>query len=189
MSAGNNTVLKYLKFINEEVKILYNGPIEGKLLSSIGAYIRAIHTDNPRVGRKLMSIYVELIHNVSLYSADRRKTEKGDSVGAGIFSVSEYDSHYSLATGNLIPNEKTFQLIDKCEYINSLGRDKLREYKRNQRHLPFGIDGNAHIGLIQISLISLNKIEYEITPAKDNLSFFSIVVKVDKTDLEEKEGK
>lgn len=173
-------ILKYLKLFNEEVRILYNGPIESKLLVSMGAYVRAILSHNPKVGRKLLAIYIELSQNIGYYSAERCKMSEDKNIGSGILSISEYDDHYLFTTGNKIQNKDIFSLFDKCEYINSLDRESLREFKRDQRKLPFGVAGHAHIGLIQVALASNNPLVFEITPAKEDFSYFSISVKINK---------
>ncbi len=180
MNENDNGVLKYLKLFGDEVRILYNGPIEGKLLSSIGAYLRAILKNNPKVGRKLLAVYVELVQNTAYYSASRCILESGKEVGVGVLSISEFDDKYIFSTGNKIKNEGIFSMLDKCEYINSLNRENLRKYKRKQRKLPFGEKGNAHIGLIQVALISSNPITLNINPDKDDFSFLSVTVKINK---------
>ena len=56
-------------------------------------------------------------------------------------------------TGNLINNEDYQSLVELIEHINSLNRNQLREYKREQIELSEKGKKNC-FGLIQIALIS-----------------------------------
>jgi len=94
--------------------------------------------------------------------------------------IGESEESYTFVTGNLVRNEDIISIIDKSEIINSLDREELREYKREQRKLPHGPKGGAHIGLIQVALTSDNPLDVEVTPIDDDHSFFSIAVKIDK---------
>ncbi len=80
-------------------------------------------------------------------------------------------------TGNLVKTDDIITIIEKSEVINSLDREELREYKRQQRKLPPGKKGGAHIGLIQVALTSSNPLDIEVNPVDDKHSFFSIAVK------------
>ncbi|RLD77713.1 MAG: hypothetical protein DRJ10_11465, partial [Bacteroidetes bacterium] len=80
----------------------------------------------------------------------------------------------------LVQNDDIVSIIEKSEIINSLDREELREYKRQQRKLPPGKRGGAHIGLIQVALTSANPLDIEVNPVDDDHSFFSIAVKIDK---------
>ncbi len=73
-------------------------------------------------------------------------------------------------------------LEKKCKIINSLDRKSLREFKIYQRNLIQGTNGGAHIGLIMVALTTRKKIELYTYSIENNNNFFSINVKVNKTE-------
>ena len=75
-------------------------------------------------------------------------------------------------------------VIEKCELINSLDRESLREYRREQRRIASDVKKNSgNIGLIQVALTAESPLDIELTPINDEESFFSIAVKVEKNGI------
>jgi len=104
--------------------------------------------------------------------------------GAGLIAgeialvIGEFDEHFTFITGNVVKNEDVIPLINKCEKINSLDREGLRQYKREMRGLPSDGRDGANIGLIKVALTSENPLDIEVTPIDNEFSFFSLSVKV-----------
>ncbi len=181
MSTTNLTNLyEHLNFVNKNVKISYKGPVDDRILALIGNYIEAILGKYPKASRKLFRIFIELAQNISYYSAEKIDLGESKEIGLGTLLISEYDDNFTFITGNSVYNDNIIPLIEKCEFINSLDRESLREYKRAQRKMPQGTLGNAHIGLIQVALTSAHPLDLEVSPVDDNISYFSIAVKIDK---------
>lgn len=174
-------ILDYHRNLDQNVHISYRGPIDDKILQAIGYYIEGVLSNHPKAGKKIFKIFIELAQNISYYSAEKgifNKEEK--EIGSGMVLIGESQDSYTFVTGNLVKNDDIYAIIDKSEIINSLDRDGLREYKREQRRLPHGPKGGAHIGLIQVALTSAHPLDIEVTPIDDEHSFFSIAVKIDK---------
>ncbi len=171
----------YYLGMSKTVHMSYKGPIDDKILQAMGVYIEELLIEHPTAARRVFRVFVELAQNISFYSAERNifNREKKD-VGVGSLFVEELENSYKFVTANLVKNEDIDSITDKVELINSLSREELREYKREQRRLPFGKKGGANIGLIQISLTSQNPLDLEIKPVDNDHSFFSIGVKIDK---------
>ncbi len=171
----------YYISIAKGLHISYKGPIDDKILQALGIYIEELLDKSHKTSKKMFKIFIELAQNVSYYSAERNIFNKEQKdVGVGSIFVEESDSAYRFVTGNLVKNKDLDLITDKIQLINSLDREKLREYKREQRKLPFGKKGGANIGLIQMSLTSHNPLDIEIRPIDAEHSFFSIGVKIDK---------
>lgn len=173
-------LFEYNKFFYEDIHLSYKGPIDEKMLSVIGSYIDVLFSHDPAAGRKVFKIFIELAQNVSFYSAEYNilKPEKKQEIGIGTIIIASDNEHYIFVTGNKVKNEDIIPVIEKCEIINSLDRDALREYKRQQRRLPAESKGGGNIGLIQVALTSANPLDFEVTPIDDEYSFFSIAAKV-----------
>ncbi len=174
----NFNLYKYYISFNHDVQLSYKGPIDEHILSVISKYIEVILRKNPIASRKIFKIFIELAQNISYYSAEKNILTNDKEIGSGTIVLGELDEFYTFTTGNMVRDKDIIPIIEKCEYINSLDRDALRKYKREQRKKPSGPKGGAHIGLIQVALTSANPLDVEITSIDDEFSFFSIAVKV-----------
>ncbi len=165
----------------EKMKISYKGPVDERILTVFGDYISSIDESYRNQGKKLFKIFFELAENLSSYSSEKVWLDsKNKSVGVGALILKENDSDFMLIAGNPVFDENIIPVIEKCEYINSLDRESLRKYKREERRRTPSARGNAHIGLIQIALTSANPLDIEITQVAENISYLSIAVKIDK---------
>ncbi len=164
---------------DKHIQVSYRGPFDKTILSVMGKYIEVILVSNPKVSKKVFKIFIELAQNISYYSAEVNALAGRDS-GVGTLVIAEFEDYFLFMAGNKVKNESIIEIIDKCEVINSLDRDSLRKYKREQRSLPQGPRGGAHIGLIQVALTSANPLDFEVNPVDREHSFFSITVKIDK---------
>jgi len=182
MSKQNYTNLyEQLNLFNKNIKISYKGPFDERILSSIGNYIEVIlGTNEQNASRKLFKIFIELAQNIAYYSAEKNEIYQDKEFGLGTLVISEFEEFFSFITGNAVRNENIIELIEKCEFINTLDRESLRKYKREQRRIDPGERGNAHIGLIQVALTSANPLDIEVSPIDNETSYFSIAVKIDK---------
>ena len=180
MEAKKFSLYEHHSMINPNIQVSYKGPIDERILSIIGNYIELV-VDDPVVSKKIFKIFIELAQNISFYSAEKsRLGDKKSEIGAGTIVIGDFKEYYTFVTGNNVKNADIIPLIEKCEIINSLDREGLRKYKREQRKLPPGRMGGAHIGLIQVALTSANPLDIEVQPVDDKHSFFSIAVRIDK---------
>jgi len=161
---------------NENIHLSYKGPFEETILITLGNYIK----NNLNPGNRFFSIFIELAQNIAYYSADTTKIQNTKEPGTGMIMIGDFGEHYALITGNIIRNQDIIPLIEKCEIINSLDREGLRKFKREQLRLPRGAKGGAHIGLIQVALTSANPLEFSVHPIDENTTFFSLSVKLIK---------
>ncbi|OQX98786.1 MAG: hypothetical protein B6I20_10650 [Bacteroidetes bacterium 4572_117] len=173
-------ILDFYGSLDENTLLSYKGPIDTRILQVIGSYLEGLLKESPKAGRKVFKIFIELAQNISYYSAEKSIIRNNEEIGTGMVLISDSINHYIFVTGNLVKNDDIVTIIEKSEIINSLNREELREYKREQRKLPVGQKGGAHIGLIQVALTSAHPLDIEVNPIDDDYSFFSIAVKIDK---------
>ena len=119
--------------------------------------------------------------NISYYSAEKQLNDDGNSFGAGILMLREFDDHYSFSTGNVVNKQQVLPVIQKCETINMLDREKLRQYKRKLRNMPSGTPGGGNIGLVQVALTADYPLEYEVIKVDEMNSFYILNVRVNKS--------
>ncbi len=167
---------------SEENFICYHGPININLVSFTSNYVKKnIQTDSLAIG-KIHKVFIELTQNVSYYSA--RQYDKLRKFGSGIgwFRIDEKKEFFEIATGNVILTEHAPILKKNSIEINSLGESALRRLKRETRRQAGKRDIGAHIGLIQMGLITGNPIDLDFEPLDEKYSFFIITTRVNKNE-------
>ena len=166
------------KIINTQVA--YQGPIENNVFLAIDKYSKVIREKYPDASRKLYKIFIELTQNIVYYSSEKFITPDDVKIGCGAIYIYSTDEHIVITTANPVFNTEIDNLIERINYINSLERPALREYKRKQRRKPSNIKGNANIGLIQTTLTSANPLKADAHKIDDTNSFFILNVFIDK---------
>jgi hypothetical protein len=161
----------------DQVLISYKGPIDGYVIRSFGDYIKRATQSCKDLQDKLFKTYMELIQNVAYYSKEQIAYEDGHRAGIGTFVLLSNNGQYILHIGNVVSMVGIRDLTEKCDMINQLDRDGLREFKRVQRAKPFSSKGGGNIGLIEVALASDGPLNYNLTPMKGELAFFDICVK------------
>lgn len=169
------------KDICDNYLMFYKGPLSIDLISFMANYLKnLLKNEEYSIVKRIFQIFIELTQNVSYYSAESVEICKNMKCGVGWFGIKETKDSYLISTGNLILKEHEEKLRKNCNEINSLDEDKLRILKRKTRSQSLIRDVGAHIGLIQSSLISRNKLNYYIESVNDKFSFFEIEVKINK---------
>jgi hypothetical protein len=101
--------------------------------------------------------------------------------GVGTLVVYETPTAYVLTSGNMVKNDVLEQIRRKCEEINTLDRESLREMKRRYRSAELDSDHKGgNIGLIQVALKSDAPLDIEAKQIDDERSFFTISVSIFK---------
>ncbi len=157
----------------------YNGPFTQKIVKEYAFHINKLTASNKIAQRRLFYVFVELAQNVGFYS-DHRTLVGNKEYGIGSLIIYENKKSYGFIIGNYIVENALKVLEQKCEIINNLDRESLREFKIYQRNLIPGTNGGAHIGLIMTALTTRKKIEMDTYSIKNNDNFFSINVKISK---------
>ena len=164
-----------------QLNISYTGSFDSHILSIIAQNLENTFSNNAQTNKKLFKIFIELAQNIALYSAERISLDISDEfAGFGSIFIKEFENYYKLYSGNMAKKEDISPAIIKCNAINSMPREELREYKRKQRRLPPGKKGGGNIGLIQIALMSSNPIEYQVIDIGKDNHFYIIAIKIDK---------
>ena len=167
--------------INEDDVIMsYSGPFDTDILKVYGEKLKTLTKLHPQAGRKLFFTFIELAQNVSFYSNEKSKISDKKTAGAGTVIIGESKDKYFFVSGNVIFFNSVDTLQRKIKIINSLDREELRKYKREQRNLIPGSNGNAHIGLIMTALSTKRDINANVLKIDNKNYYFSIFVEIDK---------
>jgi hypothetical protein len=161
----------------DNIRISYTGPFDAQVLSVMAKNIEFSLSNNPSVNKKMFKIFLELAQNISFYSIEK---DQSDKQGIGTLTIKEYEEYFLFATGNIINHKDAEIVIERCEKINSLDRNSLREFKRKARNRAHSATGGGNIGLIQVALTSRNKLQYKTIPLEKGESYYIVAAKIDK---------
>ena len=159
----------------------YQGPINIDLISFISNYLKQHIKANSTVAGRMNKVMIELVQNVSYYSADQFSNIRSYGSGIGWFKVGEQEDYFTITTGNKILNEHGPVLEKNCREINALDEDQLRELKRKTRSQASIRDIGAHIGLIQTGLLTGNSLSMKLELINEQYSFFTLTARVNKS--------
>ena len=163
--------------LDGKILLSYKGPMDEFIIHSFGRYIKNLSSGASGSMKKLYKIYMELVQNVAFYSYENKTTD-GKTIGIGTFVLLKNDNEYFLNIGNMVQNDEITPIIEKCDAINDMDHDELREFKRKEIAKPYSSHGGGNIGLIQVALSSKKSLNYKLTAITEKTSFFAVCVKV-----------
>jgi hypothetical protein len=181
-------ILQYSKMLaDNQIYIIYNGPVWSEKLESFAEILqRQFDFDKLplNVSQSVFSVFVEQMNNMILYSAEKELIHQPDNkdmeVAKGTFIMGAHDKTYYIQSGNIIKNSNVELLKNRIDYLNTLDKQELRQYYKQQMHEE---DDNPEskgggIGLIEIARRASSRIDYEITPLENDLSYFAMYVTI-----------
>jgi len=167
----------FYELLSKEVIIAYRGTFEKSVLSILATNIESSIESNSVLRRKFFKMFLEFAQNIAIYSAEQIQTSENEKSGAGLLIIKHNNGNYMFATGNLVETSLIDYINEKVNYINSLDREALRIYKREQYHL-IESGKKSNLGLLQIALISGNQLIVNSKPVDDTYSFITISAEV-----------
>jgi len=147
----------------------------------MAGHLRQMYRLKPITCNRLYKIFFELTQNVAKYSAEMCNLYQHYKYGGiGSFTIEEKNNAIRISTTNMIRAEDASTLMRYCTEINTMSVEALREYRSlKRRPQPGPEDSGAYIGIIQIGIITKNKIEWDIVPLGERFALFTITAKVD----------
>jgi hypothetical protein len=153
----------------DNLLVSYKGPFSPAILSEIADYIKDHLPVEVQTSRKMLKMFIEMAQNISYYSAEvNRIGMPKERERVGLVVIGELEDHFFMTTGNMLQNDYVRPVKERCNLINSLNREELRNH------------GGANIGLVVLALTSDNPLEPEVAPIDEKFSFFSLTVTIDK---------
>jgi len=166
-------------FKEDDIHVCYSGPFESVILSVLVNNIENNIIANSVIVKKLYKIFIELTQNIALYSSERINFANG-SVGFGSVMLREADDYFVIISGNITNKIEAELIMERCNTINKLSREELREFKRKQRKSVSTKTSSGNIGLIQVALTADNMLDFKIVKLNDEEYFYLVAVKINK---------
>lgn len=158
----------------------YHGSLNIHVVSALGRHLHENERIRPLLAKKLYKVFIELAQNVSYYSARQEVCDNALFNGIGTVVIREWNDRYTITSENPIRPEHKEKLEVHCKGINQADRNTLRQLKRFTRNHEEGHDQGAHIGLMQIGLLTENPLEYSFGSFDEHTPSFTITATIKK---------
>jgi len=169
---------------NHSISIIYSGAIWAGGIDGMAELLqRKLDVDDlPRsTSKAIFSVFVEQMHNMLMYSAEKEKSEGEQSdVAKGIFILGKKEMSYFVKTGNVVTGYNAGVLKERIDHLNSLDKQGLKQYfrERSRSDNDNPESRGAGIGLIEIARCASSKIKYNFSPYGEDLSYFTMSVEI-----------
>lgn len=166
---------------DNSVSLAFQGIMSQEVLSLIALALRR-RPDNEVLAKRLFGIVVELAQNIYHYSHSKSYSEKDKrDIGVGVITIGETQTHYVVNSGNIIKIHEAEPITKRCDFINTLDKEGLKEFQKQVRKDPQRPDKpGANIGLIELARRSSNLLGYSINPIDAQTCFLTLSIKIDK---------
>jgi len=172
---------------DKKITLIYSGPIWSEGIGEIGTTLkkRLAFDEIPlETSQEVFSVFVEQMNNMLMYSAEKEhfNTPSGDYPDSpkGTFVLGKKGNTYFIQTGNVMKNENIELVKNRIDYLNTMDKQELRKFYKEQMHLD---DTNSEskgsgLGFIEIARRISSKIEYSFLSYDEGLTFFSLYVTI-----------
>ncbi|MFN3556071.1 MAG: SiaB family protein kinase [Bacteroidales bacterium] len=160
--------------------LAFDGVMSQDAIVGLGDVLRSeLHFYHPlSIVNKVFAIYIEMTQNVLHYSNDRIDCN-GQSIGCGAVFLISLENGYELVTVNLVSNKQQRYLEKKCNLVNSLGKDDLKEfYLKRRRKVAETESKGAGLGYIDIVRRSGNPVVFQFEQVSDSQFLFFLSSKI-----------
>lgn len=131
------------------------------------------------IRRRIFSILVEILENVSKYTPGKDLEEK---YGMPVAIIRMEDEDYTLTTGNLMLTSEVENLKEKLETINKYDKLGLKElFRQSLLGQNISTDSTGNMGLIDMARKSGSALVYEFEKVNETYSYYTLTVKVEDT--------
>lgn len=176
--------LQQLKESLEEYRVLicFSGQFSQGIVEQMCEFIKGQMTEgevtkvNPM---KVISIFVEQAQNIINYNLESMSHRYYDQLlESSIVTIGKTADGFFVTSGNIMDKQDLDPLVEKIEFLNSLGLVELKQYyKEVMRRDSLGANGRgAGLGLIQMARTAKSPLEYMNYSINDQLTYFQINV-------------
>ena len=163
-----------------EVKIIFKQQVTASTKVRLSTFREQLKLHDVPIGfsNSLCSVYVELMNNMRMHSAQRQST----SQPLGVLLMGEDNEMYYLQSSNAVTNDKVENIQVQLDRMNSHVKTELRKfYKfRRRRDNPNKDSEGAGLGMIEIAKRTTNPIDYEFKELNEGITFFTMLVRLNK---------
>lgn len=164
---------------SSDLILIYKGVINNRIISVLLKYIENTITNYPKLIRKLNRVVIELAQNISFYS-EEQFNGGGLKTGFGYIFLKEFEDAYILTTGNKISAQDKLKLLERCNYLNTLNKNGLKNFCSLQRKQTCFVKNRSNIGLAKVAIISTNKLNPAFIEINEKNCIYLLNIKFNK---------
>jgi uncharacterized protein with LGFP repeats len=142
----------------------YNGPLSFSTIDHLLSELKLAaqeHEISFRVYKKLISIMIEALENITKYSDHVKVNEDVPASFAPSLQINRDTNSIELVTCNPVKKKDVDGLRNRIDEVNSREGDELNEYyKQTLTNGEFSKKGGAGLGFIEMAKTTGNKLEY-----------------------------
>ncbi|PCI25320.1 MAG: hypothetical protein COB67_10795 [SAR324 cluster bacterium] len=159
----------------------FHGPLSQEIMVEIGDSLRKrmkLEEASNSTILKVFSMLVEQSQNILHYSSEttpiKVESKEPSLIKGGLIVVGYQDGEYFVVCGNQIKNTRIKGLESKLKKIQSMNREELKAYYKEQRKLgPDADSKGAGLGFIEMARKSSRPIEFYFQTIDEEHSYFS----------------
>jgi len=177
----------YKSLNDKKIIFIYSGPLWSEGICEIaGTLNKCLEFDEipKHTSQEVFSVFIEQMNNMLMYSADMTQFNadgiKKAKYPKGTFILGKEGKTYFIQTGNVMKNESVELAKSRIDYLNTLGKEEIRKYYKEQMKQK---DNNPEskgsgLGFIEIARRTTSKIVYSFVPYRKGLTFFTMYVTI-----------
>lgn len=175
----------YKQLEERNVILSFKGLMTSELLTTILQIMESKmdrFEDRPKIKKKVFNVLVECLQNLYHHiedDVDDLNTDQNEM--NSLFMIAKTEGDYTITTGNYMRQKDVESLKGKLDLINGMSKEELKDfYKLVLNEGTMSSKGTAGLGMIDIARKSGQELQYEFNPINDNLTFFSLSVKIEE---------
>lgn len=178
----------YKRMESNKILLSFKGTITSELLTSI---LQIVETrmeelqDSSKERKKVFNVLVEVLQNLYHHIDDfdvEGSVDEVNNIKSSIFMISRLTDEYKIVTGNYLLTENVDKLKSRIDHVNSLDKEALKLfYKETLNNGEISLKGGGGLGFIDIARKSGEKLEYDFIKIDEKYSFFTQIVKIQKS--------
>jgi hypothetical protein len=178
--SGGNIISLEKMMADNSIAMVWSGHLSSDIEKQVLSFTEARMSEDDielKVRRKVFSIMVECLQNISKYNPG---VELGKRYGMPIAMVITEKDGMRLTTGNLIQNSEIPSLMIKLKTVNKYDKRGLKElYRISLAGEDLKAEQTGILGLIDIARKSGHKLDYEFEKVNKDFSYYVLSVQVD----------
>lgn len=178
--SGNNIVVLERMMSENNIAMVWSGHLSSDIEKQVLSFAETHLSEGDlevKVRRKVFSIMVECLQNISKYNPGFEVEEK---LGMPIAMIISEKSGMRLTTGNLIKNIKVPKMKERLNTVNRYDKNGLKElYRISLAGEDLKAEKTGIMGLIEIARKSGHKLDYKFDEVNSEYSYYVLSVLVD----------
>ncbi|MCG8476382.1 MAG: SiaB family protein kinase [Cytophagales bacterium] len=131
------------------------------------------------IKRKVFNVMVECLQNIVKHCDE---VEERLEANSAVFMIGKSPECYWICSGNPVRKGLEGTLAQRLNEVNELDKDGLKKlYKDIIKNSDISEKGGAGLGFVDMARKSGNNLEFGFKPINDELTFFTLRIKIART--------